>query len=94
MVAITPGNILRHELIGLQMKISASSDPTLVGMKGTVIDETKKMLFVHDGDRSRMFTKGISTFRFRLPDGKLVLVDGKYIVGSPENRLKMRARSW
>jgi ribonuclease P protein subunit POP4 len=94
MALITPRNLLKHELIGLQVKVSASSDPRLVGMKGAVVDETKKMLFIHDGKRSRMFSKEISTFQFRLPDGKMVLVEGKHIVSKPENRLKIRTRSW
>jgi ribonuclease P protein subunit POP4 len=94
MAPITPGNFLKHEFIGLHVKVSASSDPKLVGMKGAVVDETKKMLCIHDGRRSRMFSKEISTFQFRLPDGKIVLVEGKHMVGQPENRLKMRTRSW
>jgi ribonuclease P protein subunit POP4 len=91
---MTPANLLKHELIGLEVEVSASSDPNLVGMKGAVVDETKKMICVHDGKRCRMFSKEISTFQFRLPDGSLVLVEGKHMVGQPENRLKMRVRSW
>ncbi len=94
MAPITSGNILKHEIIGLHVEVAASSDPRLVGMRGAVVDETKKMLCVHDGKKSRMFSKEISTFKFRLPDGRFVLVDGKCIVGQPENRLKMRMRSW
>lgn len=94
MAPITPANILKHELIGLHVEISESSDPKHARMKGEVVDETKKMLCIHDGRRLRMFSKEISTFQFHLPDGKTVLVDGKNIVGKPENRLKMRMRSW
>jgi hypothetical protein len=30
----------------------------------------------------------------RLPDGTLLLVDGKELVGRPEERLKKRVRTW
>jgi len=94
MAIITPANILKHEVIGLHVEIFNSSDPKHVGVNGEVVDETKKMLCIHDGRRPRMFSKEISQFQFLLPDGKTVLVDGKNMVGKPENRLKMRMRSW
>lgn len=94
MAPITARNLLKHELVGLHVKVSNSSDPGLVGMKGTIVDETKNMLHVHDGKRLMMFSKKVSTFQFRLPDGQSVLVDGRYIVAQPQDRLKIKTRSW
>jgi ribonuclease P protein subunit POP4 len=94
MAPITPSNLLKHELIGLHVKVSDSSDPKLVGMKGTIVDETKNMLHVHDGKRLMMFSKKVSTFQLRLPDGQTVLVDGRHIVAQPQDRLKIKTRSW
>ena len=40
---ITTANITSHEFIGLNTKIVESSNPQIVGLNGTVIDETKSM---------------------------------------------------
>ena len=37
---ITSQNITAHEWIGLKVKITKSTDPTLQGLEGTVRDET------------------------------------------------------
>jgi len=94
MAPITPKNLLRHEFIGLRVEVAQSADPRLVGMKGLVVNETKNMIHVHDGKRMRMLSKEISTFRVRLPDKRIVSVEGKCMVSRPEDRLKMRTRSW
>ena len=43
---ISSKNIFYHELIGLELKVVDSSNPSLIGLCGTVIDETKKTLLV------------------------------------------------
>ncbi|MEM2739494.1 MAG: ribonuclease P protein component 1 [Candidatus Bathyarchaeia archaeon] len=85
---ITPYNIVRHELIGLEVKVSASSNPYLKGISGIVVDETKNMLILEGVDgRIRRVPKPCCKFRFKLPTGVIVEVDGKLIVGRPEERV-------
>ncbi|ADC46711.1 ribonuclease P subunit P29 [Methanobrevibacter ruminantium M1] len=43
---ISSNNIFYHELIGLELKVVDSSNPSLIGLCGTVIDETKKTLLI------------------------------------------------
>lgn len=43
---ISSKNIFYHELIGLELKVVDSSNPSLIGLCGTVIDETKKTLLI------------------------------------------------
>lgn len=43
---ISSKNIFYHELIGLELKVVQCSNPSLIGLSGTVIDETKKTLLV------------------------------------------------
>ena len=43
---ISSKNIFYHELIGLELKVVDSSNPSLIGLSGTVIDETKKTLLI------------------------------------------------
>lgn len=88
MSPITPYNIVRHELIGLEVKVSASSNPYLKGISGIVIDETKNMLIVEGRDgKIRRIPKSCCKFKFKLPTRIIVEVDGKLLVGRPEDRL-------
>ena len=43
---ISSNNIFYHELIGLELKVVDSSNLSLIGLCGTVIDETKKTLLI------------------------------------------------
>lgn len=40
-IEITPAELPYHELIGLLVKVDSSCDPTLNGLSGRVIDETR-----------------------------------------------------
>lgn len=90
---ITENNLLRHELVGLSVIVASSSDPTLVGVEGMVLDESKKMLVIESGSKLKKIAKATSTFVFTLPDGKRVKVDGKMLMGRPEERIRKRWRN-
>ena len=81
-----------HELIGLRVEVVSHSDPSLVGLKGVIVWETRNMLFVRV-DRGRIIKvlKRYGTFRFYLPSNITVEVSGTSILGRPDERLK-RAR--
>jgi ribonuclease P protein subunit POP4 len=76
-------DIRRHELIGLPVMITKSSNPTLVGIEGEVIDETKNTLKIRTESGVKQVLKDICTFDF---EG--VQIEGSEILGRPENRLK------
>jgi ribonuclease P protein subunit POP4 len=94
MALITPQNILRHELIGLAVRVTEATDPSVNGVRGTVVDETKSMLKILTSEKTVMIPKEIATFRFNLPSGIRVDVDGQRLVARPESRLKTRVRRW
>ncbi|QOJ78208.1 ribonuclease P protein component 1 [Infirmifilum lucidum] len=92
---VNPRNILRHELIGLQAEVVEARNPYLVGIRGIVLDETKNTLVIGEpGGGRKTVLKFQAVFRFILPDGTKVLVDGKYLVGRPEERLKKLYHRW
>jgi len=91
---ITPHNILRHELIGLQVRVLDALNPSVNGIQGKVVDETRNTLSIGKTRESVMIPKEIATFRFHLPSGILVDVDGSRLISKPENRLKTRTRRW
>ena len=76
-------DIRRHELIGLPVLITKSSNPTLVGVEGEVVDETRNTLKIRTTTGVKQVLKNICTFDF-----KGVQIDGNDILGRPENRLK------
>jgi len=94
MSAAVPENILRHELIGLNVKIVRSPNRSLKGRSGLVVNESKNMLTLSKKGRKVLIPKSVATFRFKLADGRLVDVDGSRILGRPESRLKTKIRRW
>lgn len=92
-MARTPENLVMHELIGLAVRVSSSSDPGKKGIAGKVIDETRNTLLAEtkNGER-KVLPKKECVFRFTLPDGAVVEVDGKAIVSRPEDRTKKMQR--
>ncbi|MCS7116629.1 MAG: ribonuclease P protein component 1 [Nitrososphaerota archaeon] len=85
---INTKNLIAHELIGLKARIEESNDPTLKGLTGIIVDETKNMLRMSIDSMIKSIPKSIVTLRFWLPDGSSCIVRGKMIVGRPEDRVK------
>ena len=94
MSTITPHNILRHELIGLTVKVRDATNPAIKGIRGVVVDETKNTLKILSPRGTLMIPKNIATFRFKLADDAQVDVDGRRLAARPENRLKTRVKRW
>jgi len=94
-MSITPQNLVRHELIGLVVKIAQSTDPTQKGLKGKVIDETYNTLKIETKQgKEKIIPKSNSIFIFTLPNGVKVEVDGKLLIGRPEDRIKKKIARW
>ncbi|MBS7607947.1 MAG: ribonuclease P protein component 1 [Candidatus Bathyarchaeia archaeon] len=88
---VTP-DIIRCEFIGTEAKVAKSTNPSCVGIRGKVIDETKNTFTIlHNGER-KMVIKDTSVFHFKFSDGTVVEIDGKLLLGRPEDRLKKRVR--
>ena len=93
-MAITPRNLIRHELIGLRVRIKKSTDPTLKRRGGIVIDETYNMLKIETRKKEIWVPKRNCVFIFTLPDKTKVEVDGNLLVGRPEDRIKKKLPRW
>jgi ribonuclease P protein subunit POP4 len=92
---ITPQNIFRHELVGLNVEVVKSSHEGFTGIKGEVIDETKNTVKVEDVTGcEKIIPKSVVTFQFTLPDNKVVEIDGSIIVARPEDRIKKKFRKF
>lgn len=82
-------NILRHEFIGLPCDVVAAQNKDLIGISGTVRDETLKTMVI-DGKR---VPKQGTTFRLRL-EKATVRIDGSAIAARPEDRIKKKFKKW
>jgi ribonuclease P protein subunit POP4 len=91
---ITPENIVRHELVGLDVKVVKSTNPSQLGLSGKVIDETRNMLSIETPNGVRNLPKQDCIFSFLLPSGKRVRVNGKLLVARPEDRVRKKLRKW
>ncbi|MEM1569186.1 MAG: ribonuclease P protein component 1 [Candidatus Bathyarchaeia archaeon] len=85
---ITPFNILKHELIGLNVHVEKSPCKSYVCIEGEVVDETRNMLYIESGLRIKAIPKAVCKFVFTLSNGVKVEVDGIKLVGRPEDRVK------
>ncbi len=92
---VSPKDLVRHELIGLEAEIASSSNPASVGMKGKVVDESRNTLSIETAPGvTKTAIKDQCTFLFTLPSGKKVKVEGKLLVSRPEDRVKKKHRKW
>ncbi len=66
-----------------------STNQSLIGLKGTVVDETRNIIVLDDGKKERKIPKSEAKFLFKLPTD-LVEVQGKLLIGRPEDRIKKR----
>ena len=73
----------RVELIGEHVEVSYHTDPSLCGISGTVIDESREMLVIKSNGLKKIISKRPAKFVFE--DGELV---GKKIAYRPQDRIK------
>lgn len=86
---ITKKNLLFSTFIGLEVEIANSSQRKLIGLSGTIVDETKNLIVIERGDgREVKVPKVSSTFRFTTDDKQKVDVVGKEIALRPHERPK------
>lgn len=101
-IEITPAELPYHELIGLLVKVDSSCDPTLNGLSGIVVDETRNTIKVETDDEFRLVTvpKAGTVFVFTIPErisqtGRniSVKIDGNITLSQPQNRIKNLKKS-
>ncbi len=81
-----PKSVLKEELIGQEMTVVDADNPSLVGIRGTIVDETKNTLVVENGKGTKTLIKNQIRFTVK-KDGKRIEIDGKKISQRPEKRL-------
>lgn len=89
---ISVRNVLRHELLGLEVLVSTASNPLHTRVRGQIIDETKNTLLIRTSDGKKRVPKMRSVFRLTLENGLKIDVDGSALTGSPERRVALHIK--
>jgi ribonuclease P protein subunit POP4 len=84
--------IIQSELIGLDAKVTKSTNRDSVGISGKIIDETRNTLVIRQNNKDKAIPKDTTVFQFTLPNGSIVEVEGNAIMGRPEDRVKKKLR--
>ena len=90
----TPENLVRHELIGLKVRVVKSLNKKNIGISGKVVDETRNIIVIEKtkGQEVRLAKKH-NVFVFSLGKKK-VRIDGEILVGRPEDRIRKKFKKW
>jgi len=84
---ITP-DIIRSEFVGTQARISKSNHRGNIGISGKILDETRNTFKIFGEGKTKTIVKSDNVFHFKFHDGTVVEIDGRILVGRPEDRLK------
>ncbi len=84
---VTP-DIIREEFIGTTGTVSSSKHAGYLGIHGEVLSETRNTFTIQQEQKTKSVVKDQAIFQFQFSDGTVVEIDGKLLVGKPEDRLK------
>ena len=87
---ITADTISRHEFTGLDTKVISSSNSQVIGLNGTIINETKSMFTLNTEKGTKMIPKLTNDWGFSIK-GKNLIVKGTTITKRPYERIGAKA---
>ncbi|MBI2670735.1 ribonuclease P protein subunit [Candidatus Woesearchaeota archaeon] len=79
--------LLKHEFIGLNIEIISSKNPSLIGMNGKIIDETKFTFKIKTQYGIKKIIKNQVKMLIKINNNKIE-IDGNKLIGRAEERLK------
>jgi ribonuclease P protein subunit POP4 len=83
----SPENLLAHEIIGLGATIVESTDPTLKGVSGTVVFETRNTILIRTNTTVKQIAKkAAKMIEIRTHHG-VCFISGSSMIGRPEDRV-------
>ena len=86
---ITADTISRHEFIGLDTKVLNSNNLQVVGLNGTIINETKSMFTINTEKGIKMIPKSTNDWRFSINNQNMT-VKGSTITKRPFERIGVK----
>ncbi len=88
---ISPQNVIRHELIGLDVLVSGATNPHHRGICGCIIDETKNLVVIMTSQGAKRIPKMHTRFQLHI-GSRIVEIDGSVMALAPEKRINLHDR--
>ncbi|MCS5538049.1 MAG: ribonuclease P protein subunit [Candidatus Poseidoniaceae archaeon] len=82
-------NVRNMPWLGRSISVISSSDPTLVGNSGLIIDETMRTIKIQQGGQQLTMAKNVIRFTI---DEEQDVIDGSLVKQRPEDRIHRRYR--
>ena len=82
------GDLMHMPWLSRAIKVVGSPDPSLVGLRGTVLDETRRTIRVLTENGRVRLAKDVITFT--IDSGRVI--DGSAVTQRPEDRINRRYR--
>ena len=70
---ITKTNVTKHEFIGHEIEVVGATNADLVGLRGTVVDETKNLFVINTNSGDKKVLKKDILFRMKVEDEICIL---------------------
>lgn len=80
--------VIKYEFIGENIKVVDAKNKDLIGVQGKVINETKNMFVL---ENEKKLIKDQCVFDISIGE-KVFRIDGKLLVGRPEDRIKKKIK--
>lgn len=84
--------ITQQEFMGLAARVTRSTNQDDLHIAGVVVDETRKTFVILQDRKKKRVMKNQTSIQFTFPDDTTVEIDGRVLLGRPEERLKKRIR--
>ena len=82
----------RAEFIGKMVEVVEAKNPSTIGTKGKVVNETKNTFEIEkENGQTKKLVKKQVTIKTKI-QGKTVLIEGELLQGKPEERLKKKIK--
>lgn len=82
----SPENVLVHEIIGLGAKIVESTDPTLNGVSGSIVFETRNTISIRTDSAVKQIAKKVAKKIEIKTHSGVCFISGSSLIGRPEDR--------
>lgn len=83
----SPENVLVHEIIGLGARIVESTDPTLEGVSGTIVFETKNTILIRTNSAVKQIAKKVAKKIEIKTHSGVCFISGSSMIGRAEDRI-------
>ena len=92
-MALTAETLVRHELVGLDVRVVSASNPDVIGVSGEVVTETTRTLGIETDGQVSHVPKESATFEWTLPSGEVVRTADERLLARPARRTEQTGDS-